>query len=73
MLCFHAAGKQQTLQMTHAACCLMFLLQTAGSEQAPLVQQLLQQQQAGSAPAFRDVRVHEDCYGVPRFVSATRT
>jgi hypothetical protein len=47
------------------------LLQTAGSEQALLVQQLLQEQQAGGAPAFRDVRVHEDCYGVPRFVSAT--
>ncbi|WIA33827.1 hypothetical protein OEZ86_006936 [Tetradesmus obliquus] len=47
-------------------------LETAGSEQAPLVQQLLQEQQAGGAAAFRDVRVHEDCYGVPRFVSATR-
>jgi methylase of polypeptide subunit release factors len=66
-------------------------LETAGAEQAPLVQQLLQALQAapcdaapgndsssgggvgGGARAFADVRVHGDCYGVPRFVTATRT
>lgn len=53
------------------ACC-----QTAGAEQAPLVQQLLQSLQepgAGSSCAFTNVTIHEDCYGVPRFVSATRS
>lgn len=65
---------------------LFLALQTAGAQQAPLVQQLLQslqvpaggpantQSQSGDGrPAFADVVVHEDCYGVPRFVSATRT
>jgi hypothetical protein len=61
--------------------------QTAGAEQAPLVQKLLQDLQAPSdsdspgnaaaaaaaAAAFRDSTVHDDCYGVPRFVSAIRT
>lgn len=52
-------------------------LETAGAEQAPLVQRLLQSlkepRAAGSSCAFADVIVHEDCYGVPRFVSATRS
>lgn len=56
---------------------LLLLLQTAGAEQAPLVQQLLQSLRVPAAgaelPAFGGVVVHEDCYGVPRFVSATRT
>jgi hypothetical protein len=28
---------------------------------------------AAAAAAFRDSTVHDDCYGVPRFVSAIRT
>lgn len=56
------------------------VLETAGADQAPLVQQLLEQLQAPAADAadtartaFVNVAVHADCYGVPRFVSATRS
>eukprot|EP00879_Flechtneria_rotunda_P013559 GHRR01014162.1.p1 GENE.GHRR01014162.1~~GHRR01014162.1.p1 ORF type:complete len:429 (+),score=125.10 GHRR01014162.1:102-1388(+) len=49
-------------------------LETAGNEQAYLVQQLLHQFVTLShVPAFTDVKVHDDCYGIPRFVSATRS
>eukprot|EP00775_Hariotina_reticulata_P001556 gene1556-1896_t len=55
-------------------------LETAGNEQAYLVQKMLQQLQASRTTsaesaglhAFRDVVVHDDCYGVPRFVTASR-
>jgi hypothetical protein len=55
--------------------------QTAGADQAPLVQQLLQTLRADGQPggsesslelAFVEARVHKDCYGVPRFVTASR-
>lgn len=62
---------QMTCSLAVPACC-----QTAGAEQAPLVQQLLQSLRepgAGSSCAFTNVTIHEDCYGVPRFVSATRS
>jgi len=58
----------------------VLVFQTAGADQAPLVQQLLEQLQAPAADAadtartaFVNVAVHADCYGVPRFVSATRS
>eukprot|EP00879_Flechtneria_rotunda_P023690 GHRR01025079.1.p2 GENE.GHRR01025079.1~~GHRR01025079.1.p2 ORF type:complete len:122 (-),score=37.24 GHRR01025079.1:40-405(-) len=52
----------------------LYALQTAGNEQAYLVQQLLHQFVTLShVPAFTDVKVHDDCYGIPRFVSATRS
>lgn len=62
-------------------CCFTVLVfQTAGADQAPLVQQLLERLQAPAAgaadiarTAFVNVAVHADCYGVPRFVSATRS
>lgn len=56
-------------------------LQTAGNDQAHLVQQLLQEQSegggsgvsSGGVAAFVNVAVHEDCFGVVRFVTASRS
>ena len=58
------------------------VLQTAGGDQATQVQKLLlrldsygkKAPEGGQPvqPAFLEVKVHEDCYRVVRFVSATR-
>jgi hypothetical protein len=58
------------------------MLQTAGGDQAMHVQKLLMQLDKygklaaeGSRPgepAFLEVKVHQDCYKVARFVSATK-
>ena len=73
---------QVMMTFSNLMCCFptpALCRQTAGAEQAPLVQQLLQSLMVPAAEgcatcgaAFVDVAVHEDCYGVPRFVSATR-
>jgi hypothetical protein len=46
---------------------LSLTLQTHGADQAPLVAQLLKQ-----TSKFQEVRVVDDCFGVPRFVIAER-
>ncbi len=48
----------------------MRVAQTAGGDQAHRVAELLRALQGGHA--FQDVRVVDDCYGVPRFVTAHR-
>lgn len=48
-------------------------LETAGRDQAFLVAKLLEEMQTDAcSPAFTDIRVVEDCFGVPRFVTASR-
>lgn len=53
--------------------------QTAGQHQAGLVKQLLEGMHAQpnrldlGTQLFENVVIHDDCYDVPRFVTATRT
>lgn len=69
-------GHEESVHVGHVYLFLLALLsacmQTAGEEQANLVQQLLHKQQQQGMCIFVDARVHVDCFGVPRFVTATR-
>lgn len=51
---------------------MLLTMQTAGNEQACMVKRMLEAQQLQGCAAFVDVQVHDDCFGVPRFVVATR-